>query len=222
MSLLEPKELKLVVTMLQRQRIALSKSLETIQDEKQRSDLAATLKLLDSALNKLATGTAKPPIQSPISPAPPTKKPIKRREPIAFADALVLVADDSIDSMMMLRGVLADLGIKKIDSVKDGREALNALQNKSPAYDLVLCDWDMPEVNGLEVRKQIKQLAKFQDTHFMMVTSVTEAAKIREAIGQGITDYIIKPIDAALLERKIRAALGWDPSEDEKPTTQAE
>ena len=51
----------------------------------------------------------------------------------------------------------------------------------------------MPELSGLEVRKQIKQLAKFQDTHFMMVTSISEAAKIREAIGQGITDYIVKP-----------------------------
>jgi two-component system, chemotaxis family, chemotaxis protein CheY len=215
MALLEPKELRLVVTMLQRQRVALTKSLESSQDDKQRDDLAATLKLLDSALNKLAASANKPP-QPPASPATPIKKVVKRKEPIPFAEALVLVADDSIDSMMMLRGVLADLGIKKIDSVKDGREALNALQNNTPAYDLVLCDWDMPEVSGLEVRKQIKQLAKFQDTHFMMVTSVTEAAKIREAIGQGIADYIIKPIDASLLERKIRSALGWD-LQEEKP-----
>jgi two-component system chemotaxis response regulator CheY len=123
--------------------------------------------------------------------------------------------------MMMLRGILSDLGIKKIDSVKDGREALNALQNNSPAYDLVLCDWDMPELTGLEVRKQIKQLAKFQDTHFMMVTAISEASKIREAIGQGITDYIVKPIDTATLEKKIRVALGWDQPEDEKQTPAA-
>ena len=62
----------------------------------------------------------------------------------------------------------------------------------------------MPELSGLEVRKQIKQLAKFQDTHFMMVTSISEAAKIREAIGQGITDYIVKPIDTATLEKDPR------------------
>lgn len=216
MSLLEPKELKLVVTMLQRQKAVLTKTLEASQDDKQRIDLAATLRLLDSATAKLiaSTKTYTPPPAS-VPPAP-ARKIIKRKEPILFADATVLVADDSIDSLMMLRGVLADLGIKKIDSVKDGREALNALQTKSPAYDLVLCDWDMPELSGLEVRKQIKQLAKFQDTHFMMVTSVTEAAKIREAIGQGITDYIIKPIDAGLLERKIKQALGWELEEADK------
>lgn len=220
MSALDPKELKLVVTLLQRQRTAMAKTQATLQDEKQVAELAATLKILDGALGKLvasATKPSAPPVANTTAAAPLSiKKTIKRKEPIPLADALVLVADDSIDSMMMLRGILSDLGIKKIDSVKDGREALNALQNNSPAYDLVLCDWDMPELTGLEVRKQIKQLAKFQDTHFMMVTSISEAAKIREAIGQGITDYIVKPIDTATLEKKIRVALGWDQPEDDK------
>ncbi len=223
MSLLDPKELKLVVTLLQRQRTAMAKTQATLQDDKQSAELAATLKLLDGALNKLVASNTKStsaPVATP-TPSPLAKKPIRRKDPIPLADALVLVADDSIDSMMMLRGILSDLGIKKIDSVKDGREALNALQNNSPAYDLVLCDWDMPELTGLEVRKQIKQLAKFQDTHFMMVTSISEAAKIREAIGQGITDYIVKPIDTATLEKKIRVALGWDQPEDEKQTPAA-
>ena len=224
MSQLDPKELKLVVTLLQRQRTAMAKTQTTLQDEKQAAELAATVKILDGALAKLVANIPKAapaPVTNPTATAAIPKKPIRRKEPIPLADALVLVADDSIDSMMMLRGILSDLGIKKIDSVKDGREALNALQNNSPAYDLVLCDWDMPEMTGLEVRKQIKQLAKFQDTHFMMVTSISEAAKIREAIGQGITDYIIKPIDTTTLEKKIRVALGWDQPEDDKLTPAA-
>lgn len=218
MAALDPRELKLVVTLLQRQRVAMAKTQQTLQDEKQTAELAATLKILDSALGKLVASATKPASAPVANPAPPlvSKRIIKRKEPIPLADARVLVADDSIDSMMMLRGILSDLGIKKIDSVKDGREALNALQNNSPAYDVVLCDWDMPELSGLEVRKNIKQLAKFQDTHFMMVTSISEAAKIREAIGQGITDYIVKPIDTATLEKKIRVALGWDQPEEEK------
>ncbi|HEY6530546.1 MAG TPA: response regulator [Cellvibrionaceae bacterium] len=218
MSALDPKELKLVVTMLQRQRMAMGKSHASIQDEKQRAEFASTLKLLDSALGKLTASTSKVAPAPSAVPAPPANnlKKAKRKEPIALSEARVLVADDSIDSMMMLRGILTDIGVKKIDCAKDGREALNALHNTSPAYDLVLCDWDMPEMTGLEVRKQIKQLAKFQDTHFMMVTSVSEAAKIREAIGQGITDYIVKPIDATTLEKKIRVALGWDSSDEEK------
>ncbi len=224
MSQLDPKELKLVVTLLQRQRTAMAKTQTTLQDEKQAAELAATVKILDGALAKLVANIPKAapaPVANTTAAANIPKKIIRRKEPIPLADARVLVADDSIDSMMMLRGILSDLGIKKIDSVKDGREALNALQNNSPAYDLVLCDWDMPEMTGLEVRKQIKQLAKFQDTHFMMVTSISEAAKIREAIGQGITDYIIKPIDTTTLEKKIRVALGWDQPEDDKPTPAA-
>jgi two-component system, chemotaxis family, chemotaxis protein CheY len=215
--MLDAKELKVVLATLSARRTWLNKALEDSKlEETQRQELIQTAKLIDSAMQKLAVSVQKspPPAAPSTAPAPAKKPPPKRKDPIALADAYVLVAEDNPDSMMLLRGILDDLGIKKIDSAKDGREALHALQNSSPPYDLVLCDWDMPEMSGLEVRKQVKQLAKLQDTHFMMVTAVSEAARIREAIGQGITDYIVKPIDIDILERKIRIALGLDTNDE--------
>lgn len=211
--MLDAKELKLVLATLSKRRAWLVKSLEDAGlEDTLRQEYQSTARTLETAMQKLAATQPKP---AP-SPPPPIKKAPKKREPVALADAYVLVAEDNPDSLLLLRGILDDLGIKKIDSVRDGREALNALQNCSPAYDLVLCDWDMPEMNGLEVRKQVKQLAKLQDTHFMMVTAVSEAARIREAISQGITDYIVKPIDIDVLEKKIKTALGLDSSDEEK------
>ena len=120
---------------------------------------------------------------------------------------------------MLLEGIIQDFGIKNIVIARDGREAVNELKNASPAFDIVLCDWDMPELNGLEVRKQVRHLARLQDTHFIMVTAVSEAARIKQAIGEGITDYIVKPVDAETLEKKIKIALAGDSPPSTQPPT---
>jgi two-component system chemotaxis response regulator CheY len=133
-------------------------------------------------------------------------------------DAYVLIAEDNHDSAQLLRGVLEDMGINRIDVVTDGRAALYALQNCSPPYDLVLCDWDMPEMSGIDVHRNVKSLAKLRDTHFVMVTAISAASRIREAIQQGVSDYLVKPIDIDVLEKKVKAALagGEPPTEKEE------
>lgn len=140
-------------------------------------------------------------------PAPPKKR---HKHSIPFAEAHVLIAEDDSDSAMLLEGIIEDLGIKHIAIAKDGREAVHALKNASPSFDIVLCDWDMPELSGLEVKREVSHLAKLQETHFIMVTAVSASARIKEAIAQGITDYVIKPVDASIIEKKITAALAGD------------
>lgn len=174
-------------------------------DDKTQSEYKATLRALSQAIKKLEKIT---PVKtlSPSSPPPPPKK--ARKQVIACGDAHVLIAEDDPDSAMLLEGILEDIGIKHIEHAKDGREAVSMLKNASPPFDIVLCDWDMPELNGIQVRKQVRNLARLQDSHFIMVTAVSEAARIKEAISEGITDYVIKPVDGNILERKVKQALG--------------
>lgn len=205
--MLDSKELKIVLATLTQRRAWILKQLESSEPSKEsRDECIGNLKVLESAMQKLSRLAPSPTkTDGPSTPPPSTRG--KKKTHIDPEDAYVLIAEDNADSAELLRGVLEDMKIKHIDVVIDGRAAVFALQNCSPPYDIVLCDWNMPEMNGLEVRKAIKNLAKLQDTHFMMVTALSEAAHIREAIGHGINDYIIKPIDTDVLEKKLKAAL---------------
>ncbi len=221
--MLTPKETKLVLSTLTQRRAFLVKSMSKPGlTDAAKEELLTTTKILDASLQKISKLTAPQkettdslPTKKPPSAPPPPKK--VKRAPIALADAYVLIAEDNADSALLLKSVLEDMGIKKIDVVEDGRAAVRALENCSPPYDAVLCDWDMPEMNGLEVRKAIKPLAKLRDMHFMMVTASSESTRIREAIMNGVNDYIIKPVDLNILETKLRAALegGGGPQEKE-------
>lgn len=176
-------------------------------DDKALAEHKAMLRVLSSAIKKIEKITPAKTI-TPQAPQSPPKK--RQKRAIALSEAHVLIAEDDPDSAMLLEGIVEDLGIKHIERAKDGREAVSMLKNASPVFDIVLCDWDMPELTGLEVKRQVRNLARLQDTHFIMVTAVSEAARIKEAIGEGITDYVIKPIDANILEKKIQAALAGD------------
>lgn len=209
--MLDPKELKMVLTTLTTRRSWLLKSLENAGlDETTREETTAAIKLLDSSMQKLAklasVFPSKPTINKPVPPASPPRK-NNRKPAIEPENAYVLIAEDNHDSAELLRGILQDMRITHIDVVTDGRAALYALQNCSPPFDLVLCDWDMPEMSGLEVHRSVRTLAKLRDTHFVMVTAVSESNRIREAIQQGVDDYLVKPIDIEILEKKIKAAL---------------
>lgn len=223
--MLDAKELKVVLATIAKRRAWLLKALEDQSiDHVVRDDHLTTLKLLDSSVQKLArmntVQPAKPAAQKPL-PQPSQSRRAVKRAAVAPADAYVLIAEDNRDSAQLLRGVLEDMGISKIDVVEDGRAALYALQNCSPPYDLVLCDWDMPEMSGIDVHRNVKSLAKLRDTHFVMVTAISEAGRIREAIQQGVSDYMVKPIDIDVLEKKLKTALaGTEPSKEKEEVLQ--
>ncbi len=208
--MLDAPELKIVLSTLNQRRAWLLKTLEANSvEQKQRDEFVVTLKALDGSMQKLARlNSANKPKTSTTLPPPPAPKSQKRA--IEASAASVLIAEDDALSAELLRGALEDIGITKIEIVADGRAALYALQNCAPAYNIVLCDWEMPEMNGLEVRRAVKSLEKLRDTYYVMVTGVTEIARIREAIALGVDDYIAKPVDVNTLSKKICAALAGD------------
>ncbi len=79
-----------------------------------------------------------------------------------------------------------------IDEAVNGRKAQQMLDTQS--FDLILCDWEMPEMSGLELLTWFRQQAKFKSTPFIMVTSRGDKDNVVQAIQAGVTDYIANPL----------------------------
>lgn len=202
--MLNPNELKLVLTTLSARRAWLAKRLEEESSDDAKSESMATLKLLDSAMQKLS-GKAAPNTKTP--------KPSKLQIPLSergltIANAKILIADDDEASAELMVSTIGNMGAKHIDVGADGIQAFDKIKSAETPYDIILCDWDMPELTGLEVHQKAKASNTLRGAYFCMVTGVSDAKKIRAAIQQGVNDYIVKPIDAAVLEGKLNNALG--------------
>ncbi len=123
-----------------------------------------------------------------------------------YKDLKTLVIEDDQYSCELLQEMLSNMGIAQIDTAADGSEGLKQMFLADEPYDLVLCDWNMPGKTGLEVHGTMRTDKRFSKVIFMLVSAVSSADQIRAAIGQGVNDYIVKPLDADILQRKIDKA----------------
>ena len=117
----------------------------------------------------------------------------------------ILVADDMQMIRRTLKSVLIEAGMTGIVEAKNGVEVVEHL--KQEQFDLIICDWEMPEMSGIEALRYARQDERHKDTPFVMVTSVAEPEKIRQAMADGVTDYIVKPVKPNLFLGKIRFVL---------------
>ncbi len=116
----------------------------------------------------------------------------------------VLIADDSVTMRRIIINVLNTLEITDIEEVSDGQAAVEATSAK--AYDLVLMDWNMPKMNGLEAVVDIR--AKGNKVPIFMVTTESEKTRIIEAIKAGANNYIVKPFKKETVIEKIKSIQG--------------
>jgi len=119
----------------------------------------------------------------------------------------ILTVDDSRAIRMIIGGVVATLGYEVVEA-DCGVSALKVLSGSSDDIGLVLLDWNMPGMNGLEVLKAIKADERFKDIPVMMVTTEGEKKNIIQAIQAGATNYLIKPFTQEELAAKIMECLG--------------
>ncbi|MFZ5774020.1 MAG: response regulator [Thermodesulfobacteriota bacterium] len=117
----------------------------------------------------------------------------------------ILIVDDVDIMHMVLRQMLGALGFSQIISVLDGRRAQQVIQ--SEPIDLIISDWTMPEVSGIDLLRFVKANPAWARIPFIMVTSETTKEAILAAKQAGVDDYIIKPFTAAVLEAKVNAFL---------------
>lgn len=121
------------------------------------------------------------------------------------AKTRVLVADD----MMTMRKVVAknckDIGFTDIIEASDGADAWKKISEANPPIGLVISDWNMPNMTGLELLKKIRGDAKLAKTPVMLVTAESEKSQIEEAIKSGVDGYVIKPFTPQTLRDKLEA-----------------
>ncbi|MEZ5284157.1 MAG: response regulator [Vicinamibacterales bacterium] len=111
-----------------------------------------------------------------------------------------LVVDDSRAMRLILRQMLNGLGFE-VSEAEHGKDALQHLK-ANPDTALALVDWNMPEMNGLELIQALRSDQSFNELRLMMVTTETELTNVERALGAGANEYIMKPFSKdAILEK---------------------
>lgn len=115
----------------------------------------------------------------------------------------IMLIDDSRTMRNIQRSVLSQLGFTTIEEACDGQDAMSKVVAYSP--DLILCDWNMPNMDGLTFVKTFRQQNKA--TPVIMVTTESEKARVIEAIKAGVNNYVIKPFTPDLLSQRINETM---------------
>ncbi len=112
-----------------------------------------------------------------------------------------MVIDDSRAMRTIIGQILRGIGFD-ISEASNGREGLERLSAQTPPR-LVMVDWNMPEMNGLEFVKAMRARPEFNATRVMMVTSETEMKRMTEALAEGVDEYLMKPFTKDMVIQKL-------------------
>jgi len=112
-----------------------------------------------------------------------------------------LVVDDFSTMRRIVRNLLKELGYSNVDEAEDGAMALSKLKNET--FDFVISDWNMPNMDGLEMLKQIRADAAIGKLPVLMVTAEAKKENIIAAAQAGANGYVVKPFTAATLDEKL-------------------
>ena len=122
-----------------------------------------------------------------------------------FTHLKILLVEDHAEARAMMRKMLLELGITQIFEASNGREALDFLGSAFEFIEMVICDWNMPSMSGVELLRQLRSVDA--DMPFLMVTGRSDIESVEEAKASGVTAYIRKPFSARQLEAKLRIIL---------------
>lgn len=114
----------------------------------------------------------------------------------------VLVVDDFATMRRIIKNVLKQIGFTNISEADDGKSALKVLTDET--FDLILCDWNMPEMSGIELLEKMKSDDQLKGIPFVMITAETKKDNIIEAVKAGVSNYIVKPFTAEIVEEKLK------------------
>lgn len=117
----------------------------------------------------------------------------------------ILVVDDFATMRKVIKNLLKQAGYNNIVEAEDGAEALKTL--KSIKIEFVISDWNMPNMNGLEFLKAVRADSDLSNLAFLMVTAEALQDNVVLAVKAGVSDYIVKPFTAEVLNEKIEKIL---------------
>jgi len=118
----------------------------------------------------------------------------------------ILVVDDFATMRKVIRNILKQIGFENIVEAEDGVAALRIL--RSQHIDFIIADWNMPNMTGLELLKEVRADAALSKTPFLMVTAEALQENVIAAVKAGVSNYIVKPFTPETLNEKISKILG--------------
>lgn len=121
----------------------------------------------------------------------------------------ILVVDDMLTMRKIISKNLKDLGLTNISEANDGAVAWPAVQDahaKGQPFQLVLSDWNMPQLSGFEFLKKVRADERFKALPFILITAESEKSQVVEALQAGVSHYVVKPFTADQLKEKLEVA----------------
>jgi len=121
-------------------------------------------------------------------------------------DTKILVVDDMGTMRKIVAKTLKNFGYTDITDADDGSTAWPKIELASESgkpFQLIISDWNMPLLSGLELLKKVRGTNKIQKTPFILLTAEAESTNIVEAVSAGVNDYIIKPFQPITLKEKL-------------------
>jgi len=120
---------------------------------------------------------------------------------VAYKDMTVLVVDDFSTMRRIVRKILKDLQFQEVIEAENGAEAFQLLQTNK--VDLIVSDWNMPTMTGLELLKRVRADERLKGLPFLLVTAESQKENIIEAIQAKVSNYVVKPFSPAVLMEKL-------------------
>lgn len=124
---------------------------------------------------------------------------------MSYENLTALVVDDFSTMRRIVRNILRDLQFKNILEAEDGEAAITIL--KTQKVDLIVSDWNMPKMTGLDLLKWVRSNEKTASMPFLMVTAESQKENIIEAVKARVSNYVVKPFTAATLGEKLEKIL---------------
>jgi two-component system, chemotaxis family, chemotaxis protein CheY len=118
----------------------------------------------------------------------------------------ILIVDDYKTMLRIVRNLLNQLGFQNVDEATDGSAALAKLRERN--FGLVISDWNMEPMTGLQLLKEVRSDIKLKATPFIMVTAESKTENVVAAKEAGVNNYIVKPFNAATLKQKLVSVIG--------------
>jgi len=119
----------------------------------------------------------------------------------------ILVVDDSSTMRRIIKNTLNRIGHKDLLEAEDGLKGWEQI-DANPDTEVLITDWNMPEMNGLELVKKVRADSRFEDMPIIMVTTEGGKAEVITALKAGVNNYIVKPFTPQVLKEKLEDVLG--------------
>jgi two-component system, chemotaxis family, chemotaxis protein CheY len=120
---------------------------------------------------------------------------------MTYKDLIVMVVDDFSTMRRIIRKIMKDLEFKEVIEAENGAEAFELL--KTNKVDVIVSDWNMPTMTGLELLKKVRADERFKALPFLLVTAEAQKENIIEAIQAKVSNYVVKPFTPAALAEKL-------------------